>query len=240
MKLSRSVTSSGRPIVPAPSSSAVCSASGAVDVADRHAGALAISAAAVARPIPRAPPVIATTRPASERGALAMKLSSSVRLPDGSGSAAIGEIVGRHCQPDRTGSLVLGVTGRPASRRDAILRRDGPFQLRRPAARLHRPRRGARTTVLMPGLLLSQKMQTPLARSLAKRGNRVVTLRPARSRRVGSARGRCGATRSPSSPSRRSRCSTTSSSSRRSSAAPRSAPTSRSRSPPRRPSGCAG
>ena len=32
--------------------------------------------------------------------------------------------------------------------------------------------------VLMPGLLLSQKMQMPLARTLAKRGNRVITLDP--------------------------------------------------------------
>jgi pimeloyl-ACP methyl ester carboxylesterase len=37
---------------------------------------------------------------------------------------------------------------------------------------------GTRTTLLMPGLLLSQKMQTPLARQLAKRGNRVVTFDP--------------------------------------------------------------
>lgn len=35
---------------------------------------------------------------------------------------------------------------------------------------------GARTTVLLPGLLLSQKMQAPLARQLARRGNRVITL----------------------------------------------------------------
>ena len=34
---------------------------------------------------------------------------------------------------------------------------------------------GPRTTVLMPGLLLSQKMQTPLAGDLARHGNRVVT-----------------------------------------------------------------
>jgi pimeloyl-ACP methyl ester carboxylesterase len=33
-------------------------------------------------------------------------------------------------------------------------------------------------TVLTPGLLLSQKMQTPLARNLAHRGNRMVTLDP--------------------------------------------------------------
>jgi pimeloyl-ACP methyl ester carboxylesterase len=33
-------------------------------------------------------------------------------------------------------------------------------------------------TVLMPGLLFSQKMQTPLARSLAKRGNQVITFDP--------------------------------------------------------------
>jgi pimeloyl-ACP methyl ester carboxylesterase len=38
--------------------------------------------------------------------------------------------------------------------------------------------RGDRTTVLLPGLLLSQKMQLPLARQLARRGNRVVTLDP--------------------------------------------------------------
>jgi pimeloyl-ACP methyl ester carboxylesterase len=38
--------------------------------------------------------------------------------------------------------------------------------------------RGDRTTVLLPGLLLSQKMQKPLARQLALRGNRVVTLDP--------------------------------------------------------------
>ena len=37
---------------------------------------------------------------------------------------------------------------------------------------------GTRTTVLMPGLLLSQKMQAPLARELARRGNRVVTFDP--------------------------------------------------------------
>ncbi|HLY49202.1 MAG TPA: alpha/beta fold hydrolase [Solirubrobacteraceae bacterium] len=33
-------------------------------------------------------------------------------------------------------------------------------------------------TILTPGLLLSQKMQTPLARTLAKRGNRVITMDP--------------------------------------------------------------
>ena len=37
---------------------------------------------------------------------------------------------------------------------------------------------GPRTTVLLPGLLLSQKMQAPLARQLARRGNRVVTMDP--------------------------------------------------------------
>jgi pimeloyl-ACP methyl ester carboxylesterase len=38
--------------------------------------------------------------------------------------------------------------------------------------------RGSRTTVLMPGLLLSQKMQAPLAQELASRGNRVITFDP--------------------------------------------------------------
>jgi pimeloyl-ACP methyl ester carboxylesterase len=37
---------------------------------------------------------------------------------------------------------------------------------------------GSRTTVLMPGLLLSQSMQAPLAAELAQRGNRVVTFDP--------------------------------------------------------------
>src|SRR5579859_8032639 len=37
---------------------------------------------------------------------------------------------------------------------------------------------GPRATVLAPGLLLSQKMQTPLARTLAKKGNRVITFDP--------------------------------------------------------------
>ena len=37
---------------------------------------------------------------------------------------------------------------------------------------------GPRTTVLMPGLLLSQKMQRPIARSLAAKGNRVITFDP--------------------------------------------------------------
>ena len=38
--------------------------------------------------------------------------------------------------------------------------------------------RGPRTTVLMPGLLLSQKMQLRLARDLAEHGNRVITFDP--------------------------------------------------------------
>jgi pimeloyl-ACP methyl ester carboxylesterase len=37
---------------------------------------------------------------------------------------------------------------------------------------------GPHTTVLMPALLLSQKMQVPLAQALAARGNRVITLDP--------------------------------------------------------------
>ena len=37
---------------------------------------------------------------------------------------------------------------------------------------------GSQCTVLMPGLLLSQKMQVPLARALARHGHRVVTFDP--------------------------------------------------------------
>ena len=38
--------------------------------------------------------------------------------------------------------------------------------------------RGPRTTVILPGLLLSQKMQAPLARALSVEGNRVITMDP--------------------------------------------------------------
>jgi pimeloyl-ACP methyl ester carboxylesterase len=38
--------------------------------------------------------------------------------------------------------------------------------------------RGPHTTVILPGLLLSQKMQVPLARALAREGNRVITFDP--------------------------------------------------------------
>ena len=37
---------------------------------------------------------------------------------------------------------------------------------------------GPKTVILLPGLLLSQKMQTPLAQGLARRGHRVVTMDP--------------------------------------------------------------
>ena len=61
-KLSRSVTSSGSPMVPAPQlGSAVCSAREASMSPIATRAPWAISAAAVARPIPRPPPVIATT-----------------------------------------------------------------------------------------------------------------------------------------------------------------------------------
>ena len=48
-----------------------------VDVADATRAPCAISAAAVARPIPRAPPVIATTCPFSDRKVFAICRSSS-------------------------------------------------------------------------------------------------------------------------------------------------------------------
>jgi pimeloyl-ACP methyl ester carboxylesterase len=38
--------------------------------------------------------------------------------------------------------------------------------------------RGPHTTVILPGLLFSQKMQVPLARALARTGNRVITFDP--------------------------------------------------------------
>jgi pimeloyl-ACP methyl ester carboxylesterase len=37
---------------------------------------------------------------------------------------------------------------------------------------------GPKVTVLLPGLLMSQKMQAPLARTLARRGHRVITMDP--------------------------------------------------------------
>ena len=61
---------------PAAEFSAVCSASSDSMSPIATRAPWAISAAAVARPIPRAPPVIATTFPASERGALDTGTSS--------------------------------------------------------------------------------------------------------------------------------------------------------------------
>jgi pimeloyl-ACP methyl ester carboxylesterase len=57
------------------------------------------------------------------------------------------------------------------------------FEGQRLAYSVHTPSgpRGGRdphTTVILPGLLLSQKMQSPLARALAGEGNRVITLDP--------------------------------------------------------------
>ena len=37
---------------------------------------------------------------------------------------------------------------------------------------------GPRVTVLLPGLLLSQRMQEPLAQALAERGERVIVMDP--------------------------------------------------------------
>ncbi len=72
VKLAWSVTSSGRPIVSDPSSEAVRSASGPSMSPIATRAPLAISAAAVARPIPRPPPVIATTWPSSDRNVFAI------------------------------------------------------------------------------------------------------------------------------------------------------------------------
>ena len=82
-KEARSVTSSGSATVPPPSAAAVCSASARSRSPIATRQPLRTSAAAVALPIPRAPPVIATTLPFSERRSFAIVLSSSVRLGSG-------------------------------------------------------------------------------------------------------------------------------------------------------------
>src|SRR6188474_1449513 len=94
----RSVTSSGRAIVPPPSPRAVSSARARSrsPIATPHP--LRISAVAVALPIPRAPPVIATTLPLSERRCFAMlpplRRPLGRRLVDGDhGSAAEADVV---------------------------------------------------------------------------------------------------------------------------------------------------
>src|SRR6187549_694355 len=97
----RSVTSRPTAIVPPPSSSAVrrASATSTSPRATRHP--LRTSAAAIALPIPRAPPVIATTLPLSERRCFAIVLllfpagrSLRGRLVDGDhGGAAEADVV---------------------------------------------------------------------------------------------------------------------------------------------------
>src|ERR1700679_1230127 len=99
-KEERSVTSSGSAIVPPPRPAAVSSASATSrsPMATRHP--LRTSAVAVALPIPRAPPVIATTLPFSERRCFAIVSSwllrgtSAHRLIDGDhGRAAEADVV---------------------------------------------------------------------------------------------------------------------------------------------------
>ena len=71
-KEARSVTSSGSAIVPPPSPAAVCSASARSRSPIATRQPLRTSAVAVALPIPRAPPVIATTLPFSDRRCFAI------------------------------------------------------------------------------------------------------------------------------------------------------------------------
>ena len=71
------MTSSGSAIVPPPSSAAVCSASSTSRSPIATRQPLRTSAVAVALPIPRAPPVIATTLPASACRCFAIGTSSS-------------------------------------------------------------------------------------------------------------------------------------------------------------------
>ena len=94
------MTSSGSAIVPPPSPAAVCSASSRSRSPMATRQPLRTSAVAVALPIPRAPPVIATTLPLSERRCFAIGSSSLVRrasarrLVDGDhGGAAEADVV---------------------------------------------------------------------------------------------------------------------------------------------------
>src|SRR4051794_36148008 len=95
----RSVTSTGSARVPPPSSVAVFSASGRSRSPIASRQPLRTSAAAVALPIPRAPPVIATTLPPSASRSFAIVLSLSAvvlggRLVDGyHGGAAEADVV---------------------------------------------------------------------------------------------------------------------------------------------------
>src|SRR5215213_9128316 len=114
----RSVTSSASATVPPPSSAAVFSASSSwrSPMATRHP--FAISAFAVALPIPRAPPVIATTLPLSERRSFAIVLLLRSPAPslgrrfvdrDHGGSAEADVVLQRHL-----GAVHLSLVGRAA------------------------------------------------------------------------------------------------------------------------------
>src|SRR6187399_181890 len=95
----RSVTSSGSAMVPPPSSPAVCSASSRSRSPMATRQPLRTSAVAVALPMPRAPPVIATTLPLSDCrcfaiGYLLLRRPSGRRLVDGDhGGAAEADVV---------------------------------------------------------------------------------------------------------------------------------------------------
>src|SRR5207344_3462705 len=104
---SRSVTSSGSAIVPPPRPAAVCSASSSSRSPMATRQPLRTSAAVVALPIPRAPPVIATTLPLRLRRSFAILPSSSSsgalgrRLVDGDhgGSAEADVVLQRGLRP---------------------------------------------------------------------------------------------------------------------------------------------
>ena len=87
---------------------------------------------------------------------------------------------------------------RARRRRDILgghgLRAGRASLLRGTAARLRRVRQRRQVVVLMPGLLLSRKMQDPLARAGRARAPGAQP-RPARPRRLGPAHATCGATR---------------------------------------------
>src|SRR6185436_9323082 len=122
---SRSVTSSGSASVPPPSSSAVRSASSTSRSPIATRAPLRTSAAAVARPIPRAPPVIATTLPVSERGCLAM--ADLLRAGGGCGRHELAEQPvsrdsARRASGDALGTPRRRVCGAPSARPPTSIR----------------------------------------------------------------------------------------------------------------------
>ena len=223
------------PSAPPPSSSAAASRrrrASTSPIATRQPSLASASASAL--PMPRPPPVTTATLPCSERGCLAMASSSSSDAMSVERDPTDRDELLRHQRRGaRTSGGSLIVIGRPPAAYDLGMdpvETDGRFAYGDRELAYRAFGEGPRVTVLLHGLLLSQRMHVPPGARARRAGQPRRHGRPARPRPLGPPAGdvalqhgllRPGRGRAARPPRRRAR---------RWSAAPRSARTRRSRS----------